>query len=159
MKVDEKTKDLIVNYPVKKALKIMEYWILQGLEVHLKFTCEKCKTRCSTSMPNSYFVEGYECGECGAKNVPREFGLMLIKKQEEKYLSLSNSPTPSHTLHVDFYAAAAIVARCTITLLVPTGIEHTSYPSPCFSHKLLTSPATAPKLCLGSPGNRWCSSW
>ncbi len=84
MKIDENTKNLVVNYPVKKVLDLMEYWILRGVEVHLKFTCKKCRTRCMTQMPNAYFVEGYECSECGTKNVPKEFGLMLIKKGERK---------------------------------------------------------------------------
>jgi hypothetical protein len=45
-------------------------------EVHFKFTCEKCGTRCTLVEPNNLFEKG-ECHQCGHTTVITKGGYAL----------------------------------------------------------------------------------
>lgn len=76
------------NKPRKELLRLARAAIKQfeaegvAVEVHFKFTCEKCGTRCSLTEPNTLYESG-DCHACGHRTQINQGGFALHIKMGE----------------------------------------------------------------------------
>jgi len=61
------------NHPFDEAAVQAHQYVLDGLTIHQKFTCDGCGARQTMDEPNKFFVEGH-CEECGHITNIRETG-------------------------------------------------------------------------------------
>jgi hypothetical protein len=54
----------MADHPIEECVKTADDIIKQGNEIYQKFTCDKCESRQTIDVANTFFTHG-KCEECG----------------------------------------------------------------------------------------------
>lgn len=78
---NEKYKELLDHFgdiSKEELIKRCDEVISTGGTVFVKFICQYCGSRQTSSTPNTLHMRGYTCEECGETSNPQRFGMLVV---------------------------------------------------------------------------------
>jgi hypothetical protein len=85
------------DYPIEELMKRADAYVAQfgegNVDIHFKFTCEKCGERCMFEEPNKLFERG-DCHKCGHSTVVKKGGFAAVIKMNRPPASYASPSSP-----------------------------------------------------------------